>query len=706
MRIKQRDASDCGAACLASVCAYYKLYMPVSRIRQYTDADQRGATVWGLTQAAARLGFQARGVRAPSSSLKEIPLPAIAHVMVNETTAHYITICKVGNAKMVVMDPASGAFKKMTITAFNKIWSGVIVLLVPEGSFTKRDERISNIHRFWKLTLPHQSVMIQSCIGAAVISLLALASSVYVQKIVDFVLPEQNLRLLNAMTLIMILLLVFQVIIGIIKSLLTLQTGQYIDARLIMGYYRHLLCLPHRFFDNMRVGEITSRINDAVKIRVFISEVVINLIVNALILVFSFLLMFFYYWKLALMMASILPVYALLCYMNDRVNKKWQRKIMEDGAALDAQLVESLQSASTIKKLGLESYAGDKTENKLMQLLRTICKESAYQIYLVNSAESVTRFFSILILWSGSYFVIARHLSPGELLSFFSIISYFTAPAIQLLHANKSIREALIAADRLFEIIDLESEYSGNVSVNDDKSIQGDIRFKNVHFCYGHSENIFSGLNMVIPKGAITGITGSSGSGKSTLACLLQNMYPLKEGLISFNGVDIQYIDKHLLRKSVAVIPQQTDLFSGTILENIAIGHEEPDMKKILDISARLGITGFIEKLPNGFYTILTEQGANLSGGQKQRISIARALYRDPSFLILDEATSGLDALSEKKTLDALLWFNNKGMTIVIIAHKHSTLAYCDTILTLEGGRLCGEDPPAHSIPGSNQEAG
>src|SRR5690606_9502136 len=127
--------------------------------------------------------------------------------------------------------------------------------------------------------------------------------------------------------------------------------------------------LPHRFFDNMRVGEITSRINDAVKIRVFISEVVINLIVNALILVFSFLLMFFYYWKLALMMASILPVYALLCYMNDRVNKKWQRKIMEDGAALDAQLVESLQSASTIKKLGLESYAGDKTENKLMQLL-------------------------------------------------------------------------------------------------------------------------------------------------------------------------------------------------------------------------------------------------------------------------------------------------------------------------------------------------
>lgn len=688
MLIKQRDASDCGAACLASVCAYYKRFVPVSRIRQYTDADRRGATVWGLTQAATRLGFHAKGVRALSGSLTEIPLPAIAHVIVNKTMQHYMTICKTGSRKMVVMDPATGAFKSMTIAEFNKIWSGVIVLLIPEESFTKKDERTSNIHRFWKLTAPHQSTMIQSFIGAMLISILALASSVYVQKIVDFVLPEQNLRLLNAMSLIMILLLVFQVVIGMIKSLLTLQTGQYIDARLIMGYYRHLLRLPHRFFDNMLVGEMTSRINDAVKIRVFISEIAVNLIVNALVLVFSFLLMFFYHWKLALMMASILPIYTLLFYLNDRVNKRWQRKIMEDGAALDAQLVESLRSASTIKKLGLEAHAGDKTGNRLMQLLKTIYRESVYQLYLVNSAEGITRFFTILILWGGSYFVIARHLTPGELLSFFSIISYFTAPAIQLLQANKQIREALIAADRLFEIIDLESEHLDNASVTDDKSIQGNICFKNVHFCYGYSENIFTGLNMTIPKGSITGITGGSGSGKSTLACLLQNLYPLKEGLITLNEVDIQYIDKHVLRKSVAVVPQQTDLFSGTILENIAIGCGEPDMKKVLDISGRLGITGFIEKLPDGFYTILTEQGANLSGGQKQRIAIARALYRDPCLLILDEATSALDTVSEKKALDALLWFNNQGMTIVIIAHKHSALAYCDTILTLEGGRI------------------
>ncbi|MBX9733336.1 MAG: peptidase domain-containing ABC transporter [Chitinophagaceae bacterium] len=688
IKVKQRDITDCGAACLASVSAHYNLRMPVSRIRQYAGTDKRGTNVLGLIEASERLGFQAKGAKGPIESLAKIPLPAIAHLVLKSQFHHFVVIYKVTKKYVTIMDPGDGGIHKKKIVDFIKEWSGVIVLLLPEETFTPRNEKISHSIRFWRLIKPHAGIMIQALFGAIIYTVLGLSSSIYMQKIVDFVLVDGNIRLLNLLSIGMIIILLLQIFIGTFKSILGLQTGQHIDAKLILGYYKHLLKLPQRFFDTMRVGEIVSRVNDAVKIRVFINDVALNIIVNILIVSFSIGLMFLYYWKLALIMLTIIPVYLILYWINNRVNKKWQRTLMENSAELETELVESLNAAGTIKRFGLEEYANIKTENRFILLLQSIYKSSIKGLYIANTSDFVPRLFTIIILWAGSYFVISRELTPGELLSFYALVGYFTGPAGSLLGANKSIQDALIAADRLFEIIDLETEATNENKIELTPELIENIVFHNVHFRYGTRVTVFEGLNISISKNNITAIVGESGSGKSTLLSLLQNLYPLQEGNISIGGIDLQYISSRSLRQVVSVVPQNIDLFAGTIIENIALGDFEPDMQRILSISQALGINDFIEKMPATYNTILNEQGVNLSGGQRQRVAIARALYRNPEILILDEATSSLDPTSEQKVQSTLDLFKKQGKTIIIIAHRLSTVKNADLILVLKGGKL------------------
>lgn len=702
-KIKQRDITDCGAACLASIASHYQLKLPVSRIRQYAGTDKRGTNVLGLIEAAEKLGFQAKGAKGVLDSLSKIPLPAIAHVILKNGLHHFVVVYKVTKKDITFMDPADGQYHKKNIVEFEKDWSGVIVLILPDDSFTKGNETTSNTKRFWQLIMPHKGIMIQALVGALVYTILGLSTSIYMQKLIDFVLPDGNIRLLNLLSIGMIVILVFQVFIGTFKTILGLQTGQQIDAILILGYYKHLLKLPQRFFDTMRVGEITSRINDAVKIRMFINDVALSMIVNVLIVGFSIALMFLYYWKLAVIMLCIVPIYILIYWISNKVNKKWLRTLMENSAELETQLVESISTASTIKRFGIEEYANTKTEHKFYNLLNSIYKSGIKGLYIGTIADFITRLFTIIILWAGAYFVINRELTPGELLSFYALIGYFTGPASSLIGANKSIQDALIAADRLFEIIDLEIESSDVNKVDLTNELIDDIHFNNVHFRYGTRAMVFEGLNLTIKKGSSTGIIGESGSGKSTLLSLLQNLYPLKEGNITIGGLDLQYISNKSLRKAVSVVPQQIDLFAGTVIENIAIGDYEPDMQRILELSKMLGISDFIEQLPSGYNALLGEQGVNLSGGQRQRIAIARALYRNPEILILDEATSNLDQLSESKVQETLDWFKLQGKTIVLIAHRLNTIKNCDEILVLKDGKLVEQG--THATLSNNTES-
>lgn len=685
--VKQHDIKDCGAACLASVGAYYGNKMPIAKIRQICHTDTRGTNVLGMIQGLEAMGFNAKGVKGGMDALPDIPLPAIAHIVVNEQLHHFVVIYKVEKNKISVMDPAYGKMEEYTLEKFAEIWTGVLILLEPNEYFEQKDERTNIYNRFWNLVQPHKSILLQALIGALIYTVLGLSTSIYIEKITDYVLIDGNTRLLNLLSIGMIVILIFQIFIGSMKSILVLQTGQKMDKHLILGYYKHLLKLPQRFFDTMKVGEIISRVNDAVKIRAFINDVAIQIFVNVFIVIFSFALMFTYYWKLALIIALVIPFYLIIYWITNKLNKKVERRLMEESAELESHLVESLNSVRTIKQFGIETFANNKTDNRFSTLLKTIYKSVLNALFSGNSSEFLSRIFTIVLLWTGAGYVIDREITPGELLSFYALVGYFTSPVSQLIGMNKTVQNALIASDRLFEIMDLEREETSEKLDLTPENI-GNIQFIDVSFSYGSRVDVFEDFSCEIEKGKTTAIVGESGSGKTTLASLLQNLYPLKGGKILIGDYDVQYISNYSLRNMVSVVPQQIDLFSGNVIENIALGEDVPNIQRIIDITKALGILEFIEKLPNGFQTYLGENGSQLSGGQRQRIAIARALYKNPEILILDEATSALDTESERIIQRTLNEFKAQGKTMVVIAHRLSTIAHADTILVMKEGQI------------------
>lgn len=704
MLIRQRDITDCGAACLASVAAFYKLKLPVARIRQLASTDTKGTNVLGMTEAATKLGFEAKGVRGNLDSLSKIPLPAIAHIVVKKQLHHYVVIYKVNDKYIEVMDPAYGKMQRKTIAEFTSEWTGVIVLLLPDESFKGGNENVATKNRFWSLIQPHKSIVFQALFGALIYTVLGLSTSIFVQKITDNVLVDGNRNLLNLMSIMMIAILFLQLFIGTTKTIFTIRTGQQIDARLILGYHKHLLKLPQQFFDTMRVGEIMSRVNDAVKIRAFINDISVSLAVNVFIIIFSFALMFSYYWKLALVMLAVIPLYLLIYLITNKLNKKIQRELMEQSAELESQLVESLNNVGTIKRFGLEEFTNTKTETHFISLLRTVYKSGMNSIFSGTSTEMIAHTLTIILLWIGAGYVLDGEITPGELFSFYTLIGYFTSPAASLIGANKAIQDAVIASDRLFEIMDLQVEQdTSNVHLT--KELIGDIRFEHAAFRYGSRVNVFEDLNLSIKAGSFTAIVGESGSGKSTLMSLLQNVYPLQSGNVFIGKYAIKYLNNASLRNLISVVPQQIDLFAGNVIDNIAIGDYEPDMQHIIDICTQLGILSFIEQLPEGFKTYLGENGASLSGGQKQRIAIARALYQNPEILILDEATSSLDSASEQYVQRTIDWLRGQQKTIIIIAHRLTTIRKADKIIVLDKGKVVEEGDHGKMMLANNHYA-
>jgi len=680
IQIKQRDVSDCGAACLASVSSYYGLHLPVSRIRQYAGTGKHGTSLHGLMEAAEQLKFRARGARVPGHAVKEIPTPAIFHLVQNGLQ-HFVVIYKITNRYIWLMDPAYGKMIRHEMHSFNKQWSGIVLLLIPSDEFLCINQRKSVFKRFCEMVFPHRRMMVLATMLATLYAGLGFSTSFFIQRIIDVVLPGTNNSLLKMLGLVMILLFWFRFVAGYLKSIIVLRTGQHMDRNLILSYYRHLLNMPQRFFDSMRTGELVSRVNDAMRIRVFVNEVALGIIVNILVMVLSLTIMFIYYWKLALLCLLVIPFYVIIYRIDNRVHAKWQRKIMKSGAVLENHLMETIQGVSTIRRFGAEEFFSRQTENKLNPLMQSVFISSRNGLLMSHLSEWVTGLLMIILLWNCANLVMDHKLLSGELISFFTISAFFTIPVQALINANKPLQDAFIAADRLFEITDLEKEKNEKLQI--ECFPEGDLVFENVHFSYGPGTTVFNGQDIRLPAGQITAVVGESGSGKSTLLSLIQKLYLPDKGKILIGDIDIQHLSTRILRKKIAAVQQHIDLFEGDFIFNIAFGDNEPDMNRIYEICQRLGLQSFIDQLPDRYQTIIREHGMNLSGGQKQRIGIARAMYKDPQILILDEATSALDTASEKKVLDTLRWFWNQKKTIIVIAHRPSTIRRCDSIIFL-----------------------
>ena len=692
--IKQHDQSDCGAACMASVLAFYGRLMPISLIRRVTCTDKRGTNVLGLVEAASELGFACKGVKAVGDSgelsvdiLQKVPKPTIAHIIYKNNLQHLEIIDKVTDKYVSVMDPAIGESEKWSMDTLVDRSTGVLGLLVPNDDFVKVNQKNSIASRFWFLFKPHSSTYIQALVGSLIYTILGLATSIGIQKIIDQVIPDGNYNLLNLICVILVFSTILSAAIGYVRALMLMRSGITINAKLILGYYKHLLTLPQSFFDSMRSGEIISRISDAAKINTFINNALLNIVVNVFTIIVAFALMFQYYWKLALVMLVSIPIYATIYIIYNAINKKIQRKIMEEAADLQSQLVESINSSSTIKCFGIESFTNQKTENRYVQLARTGWDSGRYGLVTNTLSNSFSSLFVTLLLWIGTSYVLQGIITPGELMSFHTLTGYFLGPAISLVGINRVFQDAKIAAERLFEIFDLEPEESTN-NIRISKEAIDNIRFENVKFRYGSRENVFDNLSLTFKKGQVSAIVGESGSGKTTIVSLIQNLYTVQHGKIFIGSHNIKEICKEDLRKYIGVVPQKMDLFHGSIVDNIVLDDYSPDWNRVNRICNEVGIYEFVEKLPNGLNTQVGENGTQLSGGQRQRIAIARALYKDPEVLILDEATSALDSTSEIKIKELIHRLKEQGKTVILIAHRLGTILEADEIFVLENGCL------------------
>ncbi|MEY9499383.1 ABC-type bacteriocin transporter [Bradyrhizobium elkanii] len=689
IKLKQRDMTDCGAASLASVGAFYGCKLPLSRIRQLASTDRSGTTVAGILHAAQKLGFIAKGVKGSFDSLYKVPKPAIAHVIVKDVLHHFVVVQAIDARCVTVMDPAFGEIRKLSHEEFKGQWTGVLVLLVPADTFKRRDETTSTLLRFARLLAPHKAALAQALVGALATTILALSTAIYVQKIVDHVITSGNRNLLNLMSVAMLLILVPQTLISLLRSRLVLETGQKIDVCLILSYYNHILSLPQKFFDSMRVGEIVSRMNDAVKIRSFLNEASITMFVNILVILFSFGLMFLYSWKIAVVVAISVPLYSLVYWTTNRLNSKRQRAIMENAADLEAQLVESLGAVSTIKTFGMENSSCLKMETRFVKTLQSVHSAGLISILGDNTSTFLSTLFTILLMWFGTTLVLDQTVTPGELFSCYALLGYITRPVASLIQTNRVVQDAFIAADRLFEIFDLEPARDGGADVT--KSSLGDIIFENVTFRHGAQPKLFQDLSVTFRRGEMTAVVGESGSGKSSIAALLQNVYPLEGGCIRIGHHDLKDFSAVSLRKLVAAVPQSMHVFSGSVIENIALGEFEPEIERIMEICDQTGLREVIEHWPGGFQANLGENGVRLSGGEKQRLSLARALYRNPEILILDEPTASLDSIAEATVHRLLENLRRAGKTIVVISHRLSTIRDADKIVVLDRGRIVAE---------------
>ncbi|MGU9064869.1 peptidase domain-containing ABC transporter [Clostridium perfringens] len=687
--IKQHDYKDCGCACLATICRQYGLKYPISKIREVAGTDKFGTSALGIIQASEKLGFSAKGVKAnnPEDIFGEIPLPAIAHVVIDKTMLHYVVIHKISEKEIIVADPGNGIVKYKPNEFFN-IWTGVLLIMTPTSSFNKGNEVKGVFTRFFDLLKPQKGLLFNIFLASILVTVFGILGSFYFKFLLDDIVPNNLRESLTVFSIGFILLAIFKVITEAFRTQLLIHLGQRLDIPLMLGYYDHVVNLPMNFFGTREVGEIISRFNDASKIRQAISGVALTMMIDVfMVLIGGFIL---YYQSPLLFGITIVPLvlYGIIVFTFKSNIEKVNRETMEGNAKLTSYLVESLNGIETIKAFNAEREVNLETEKRFVKFIKAIFKNEYINNIQMSLKSLVKGVFAIAILWSGTIQVLNGKISFGELLTFNALLVYFLDPIENIINLQPTLQTAVVAAERLSEILDLSLEKAEDEHKKiNPNSLNGKIEFKNVDFRYGTRQLILKNINMTINKGERVALVGESGSGKTTIAKLLLNFYQCEKGEIIVNDYNLLDINVEALRDKIAYISQETFLFNGTILENLMLGNPYLTYEEIIEACKKAQIHDFINSLPLRYNTLVEENGSNFSGGQKQRLSIARAILRKPEILIMDEATSNLDSITEKAIEKTIHEFS-EGMITIIIAHRLSTIMRCDNIYILEKGEI------------------
>ena len=697
--VKQHDEMDCGAACLATICRQNGYKIGNAKIREMAGTDRQGTSVYGIIKAAEQLGFEAKGVRGKKGAFySKIPQPCIAHMIIDGKMLHYVVVHKITKKKVIIADPAVGIVKLKTTEFFGEEknnadaphyqWSGVLILLTKKESFQKSDDIKGVYQRFFYLLIPQRKLLFHIFIASLVYTVLGVLGAFYFKELIDSVLPGGLRKTLTTLSIGIILLNAALVILNAFRTQLLLYLGQKLDIELLLGYYHHVMDLPMKFFSTRSVGEIISRFSDAGKVRDAISGAVLTVMIDSIMAIAGAIILYIQNQKLFAIAVCMLVLYMLIVTAFNHCYRKLNKEQMENNAQLTSYMVESLDGIETIKACNSEREIKWKAESKFVKLLHSV-----FKLAKINNIQSSLKILielvgGVVILWVGSIDVINGDMSIGTLITFNSLLVYFLNPVKNLINLQPQMQTAVVAADRLGEILELEkekkeTEYKKMYPSN----LRGDIVIHDVSFRYGTRKMVLDNINIAIKQGQKIAFVGESGSGKTTLSKLLLHMYSIEKGEILINNNNIEDIQLECIRDRIAYISQENFFFTGSIYENLVLGTDNINMDEVIEVCKQTQAHSFINEMPLRYDTILEENGANLSSGQKQRLAIARALLRKPDILICDEATSNLDVTTERMIQQVLNEYC-ENITTIFIAHRLHTIKNCDQIYVFEKGKV------------------
>lgn len=692
--VKQHDATDCAAACMAMVCLHYKKETTITRLRDMMGTDLKGTNLIGLSKCADELGFMSQAVRVDREGfLSKYTLPAIANIITKEGLSHFVVVFKITDKHVIVGDPAKD-LEKLEIDEFYKNFTGAMLLLKPNEKFVGGKLKGTKMFdRYVKLLLPHKKLFIYTMLASFLITVLGILSSLFNNIIYDEILPYQQKDVLKIMLVVFLGISLTQIAVSFIRQWMLVHLSMKIDIPLMLGYFEHIYKLPMKFFASRKTGDITTRFSDAFTIKNIFTNIALSLVMDISMALITGVILSQMNLKLFGIILFMTLVSILLVFIFKQPYKKINEEQMQQAAILNSEIIEGLRAVETIKGNANEETELECIEREYIKSLRIGYKESMLSNVQGTISSVISGIGNLVLVYVGISSVINGDMTLGSYMAFSTLAGYFMEPIGNLVNLQLSIQEANISMKRLSEILDYEREagMEGDIEVEhiyqDIEKVDGDIAFNHVSFRYGNRKPALSDVSFTIPKGKKVALVGASGSGKSTIAKLMLKYYEPEEGEITIDGVDIKDYKNDSLRRVISYVPQNIELFSKSIFDNIRVSRQNSTLEEVKAAAKAADAHDFIKRLPMQYYTFLEEAGNGLSGGEKQRIALARAFLKENEFYIMDESTSNLDFATENIIFDMIYnKFKNKSM--LIIAHRLATVKNCDLIIVLDKGEI------------------
>ena len=635
-----------------------------------------------MLRCAKDLGLKARVYRTDWARLAKTPLPAIATLR----DGGFMLIARAAEDKVLVHSPL-GRLAFMSRAELMELWDGGLILMTRRAGLSDVT-RPFDITWFLGAIHKYRYLLSEVLLASFFLQLFALVSPLFFQVVIDKVLVHRAVSTLDVLVVGLLAISTFETVLGILRTYLFAHTTNRIDVELGARLFHHLLALPMAYFQARRVGDSVARVRELESIRNFLTSSALTLIID---LFFAFVfvaVMFFYSPLLTSIVLGSFPLYIAISagatpLFRRRLDEKFRR-----GAENQAFLVESVTGIETLKAMAVEPQMQRRWEEQLAGYVTA----SFSVLSLGNTASQAVQYVSKIVtaglLYFGAKLVIDGSLSVGELVAFNILAGRVSSPVLRLAQIWQDFHQARLSVLRLGDILNTRAEPTYTTAHTRLPAIRGDVRFEHVAFRYRiDGPEVLHDVSFDVPAGQMVGIVGPSGSGKSTFAKLVQRLYVPESGRVLIDGMDLAMADPAWLRRQIGVVLQENVLFNRTVRENIALANPAMPIERVIAAARLAGAHDFILELSEGYDTIVGERGSTLSGGQRQRIAIARALITDPRILIFDEATSALDYESER-IIQHNMKEIAKGRTVLIIAHRLSTVRAADRIVTIERGRL------------------